>query len=128
MTLYIHKCVNAHVHLYLTLSLFFSPHFFVPFPIDPVALLEKDPSKAETQSVPSSAAVKQDILLPPEGAVTTEKGVPESSKLLEENLTEDKEVELMDVHEDGTQIEGNVLVFLGNAKHVIFVCHTHFPT
>lgn len=121
MTLYIHKCVNA--HLCLTLSL-----FFAPFPIDPVALLEKDPSKAESQSVPSPAAVKQDILLPPEGAVTTEKAVPESSKLLEENLTEDKEVELMDVHEDGTQLEGDVLAFLGNVKHAIFVFHTHFPT
>lgn len=87
--------------------------FFFQCPIDPVALLlEKDPSKAEPQSVPSPAAVKQDIVLPPGAAVTTEKGVPETSKLLEENLTEDKEVELMADHEDGTQTEGNVHAFL----------------
>lgn len=120
--------MNANVHLYISPCPCFVPNFFVPFPTDPVALPEKDPSKAEPQSVPSPAAVKKDILLPPEGAVKTEKDVPESSKHLEENLTEDKEVELMDVHEDGTQIEGNVLAFLGNVKHVIFVFHTHFRT
>lgn len=87
--------------------------WFFPCPVAPVALLlAKDPSQAEPQSVPPPAAVKQDILLPPGGAVTTEKGVPETSKLLENNLTEDKEVELMDVQEDGTQTEGNELVFL----------------
>ncbi|XP_040011702.1 Golgi membrane protein 1 [Xiphias gladius] len=65
----------------------------------------KDLSKADFQSVPSAAAVKQDILLPPEGGVNTQEGEAEASKLLKNNLTEDKEMEVMDAHEEGAQTE-----------------------
>lgn len=65
----------------------------------------KDFSELESQSSPSAAAVKQDILPPPVGAVTTDEGEEETSKLVKNNLTDDKDMELMDVHEDGTQTE-----------------------
>ncbi|XP_071339212.1 Golgi membrane protein 1 isoform X2 [Trachinotus anak] len=65
----------------------------------------KDLSKAEFKSVPSAAAVKQDILLPPEGAVKSQEGEAETSKPLENNLTEDNEMEVMDAHEEGAQTE-----------------------
>ncbi|TDH12772.1 hypothetical protein EPR50_G00051260 [Perca flavescens] len=67
---------------------------------------EKDLSKVESQAVPSAAAVKQDTLLPPEGAVNTQEGEAETSEPLKNNLTEDKDVEVMDAHEEGTQTEG----------------------
>lgn len=66
---------------------------------------EKYLSTAESQSVPSAVAVKQDTLLPPEGAVETEKGEAETSKPLKNNLTEDKAMEVMDAHEEGAQTE-----------------------
>lgn len=70
----------------------------------------KDLSKLESKPVPSAAAVKQDILPPPEGAVKTQNDeASETSKLLKNNLTEEKEVELMDAHEQGTQTEGKEL-------------------
>lgn len=59
----------------------------------------------ETESVPSAAAVKQDVLLPPGGAVTTDEAQADSSKLLKNNLTEDKEMELMDAHEEDAPVE-----------------------
>lgn len=72
----------------------------------------EDAPKVEPQSVPSAAAVKKDILLPPEGAIKTEEGEAEDSKLLKNNLTEDKEDELMGLQEEGAKIEGNEFVFL----------------
>lgn len=72
----------------------------------------KDFSEPESQSSPSAAAVKQDILPPPVGAVTTDEGEEETSKLVKNNLTDDKDMELMDVHEDGTQTEGKELTLL----------------
>lgn len=81
---------------------------------------EKDLSKVESQSVPSAAAVKQDILSPPEGAVEGEKGEAETSKPLKNNLTEDNEMEVMDVHEEGAQTEeadpGMEGMLIGQAK------------
>ncbi|XP_063753541.1 Golgi membrane protein 1 [Eleginops maclovinus] len=65
----------------------------------------KDPSKIEYQSVPSAAAVKQETLLPPEGAVTPKEGEAETSEPVKDNLTEDKEMEVMDVHGEDTQAE-----------------------
>ncbi|KAE8292097.1 Golgi membrane protein 1 Golgi membrane protein GP73 Golgi phosphoprotein 2 [Larimichthys crocea] len=56
----------------------------------------KDLSKVDSQSVPSAASVKQDVLPPPVGDVVTEEGEAETSKLLTDNLTEDKNVGLMD--------------------------------
>ncbi|XP_041643137.1 Golgi membrane protein 1 [Cheilinus undulatus] len=60
---------------------------------------------AKDFSVPSATAGKQDILSPPEGAVATEEGEAEAGKLVKNNLTEDKEVEVMDAHEEGAQAE-----------------------
>lgn len=47
-------------------------------------------------------------MLPLEGADKTEEGETETetSKLLTKNLTEDKETEVMDAHEEDTQTEG----------------------
>lgn len=64
--------------------------------------LAKDLSKAE--SVPSAAAAEQDIL-PQEGAVKTDESEGEPNKLLDNNLTEDKDMEVMDAHEEGAQTE-----------------------
>ncbi|XP_029999514.1 Golgi membrane protein 1 isoform X2 [Sphaeramia orbicularis] len=65
-------------------------------------------ARLESESVPSAAAVKQDdILPPPEGAVKTQAGEAETNGPLENNLNEnkeDKDLELMDVHE-GAQTE-----------------------
>lgn len=66
---------------------------------------EKDVSKVESQSVPSAAAVKQDILLPPEEGVETEEGETETSEPLRNSLTEDKDMEVMDAHEEEVQTE-----------------------
>lgn len=68
--------------------------------------MAKDLTEVASQSGPSLAVVKQDLLQPPEGTVTTE-GEAETSKLLKNNLTEDKEMEVMDA-----QIEGKELTFL----------------
>lgn len=59
-----------------------------------------DQALAKDVTVPSATAGKQDILLPPEGAATTEEGEAGTSKLLNNNLTEDKEMEVMDAHEE----------------------------
>ncbi|XP_076587168.1 Golgi membrane protein 1 isoform X2 [Chaetodon auriga] len=67
--------------------------------------LAKDLSEVESRSVPSAAAVKQDTLLPPEGTILTEKIEAEKSKLVTNNLTEDKDMELMDAHEEDTRTE-----------------------
>lgn len=67
----------------------------------PVALTSvKGLSKQESRSSPTAAVVKQDIFPPPEGP---EKGVgdeTETSKPLENNLTEDKDMELMDIKDE----------------------------
>ncbi|XP_037633993.1 Golgi membrane protein 1 [Sebastes umbrosus] len=68
-------------------------------------LPEEDLSKVEHQSVPSAAAVKQDILLPPEEALETEEGEAETSEPFKNNLTEDKDMEVMDAREEGAQTE-----------------------
>lgn len=81
---------------------------------------EKDLSKVESQPVPSATAAKQDILSPPEGAVEGEKGETETSKSVKNNLTEDNEMEVMDVHEEGAQTEeadpGMEGMLIGRAK------------
>lgn len=75
-------------------------------PNTPVDLLTgKDLSKIDSQSVPSAAAVKQETLLPPEGAVIPQEGEAETSEPVKNNLTEEKEVEVMDVHGEDTQTE-----------------------
>lgn len=81
--------------------------FYLPGPDAPGDLpSQKDLSKAESQTAPAAANVKQDILLPPEEAVETEEGEAETIEHLKNNLTENNEVELMDAHEDGAQTEG----------------------
>ncbi|KAM3867477.1 Golgi membrane protein 1 [Diretmus argenteus] len=65
----------------------------------------KDISKPESESVPSAAVVKHDTVMPPEGAVGTEGRDVAASKLEKFNLTEDKDLEVMDTHGEGTRIE-----------------------
>ncbi|XP_047448456.1 Golgi membrane protein 1 isoform X2 [Mugil cephalus] len=72
-------------------------------PSAPVELLPaKDFSKTES---PTAAAVKQDVVEPQEGAIKTDEVETETSKLLKNNLTENKGIELMDAQEDGVQTE-----------------------
>ncbi|XP_074527031.1 Golgi membrane protein 1 isoform X2 [Halichoeres trimaculatus] len=59
-----------------------------------------DQALAKDVTVPSATVGKQDILSPPEGAATTEEGDAETSKHVKNNLTEDKEMEVMDAHEE----------------------------
>ncbi|XP_029366641.1 Golgi membrane protein 1 isoform X1 [Echeneis naucrates] len=65
----------------------------------------KDLFKLELKPVPSADVVKQEILVTPEGAVKTPEDEVETSKLMKNNLTEDKEVEVMDAHETGVQTD-----------------------
>ncbi|XP_038558960.1 Golgi membrane protein 1 [Micropterus salmoides] len=76
--------------------------------------MAKDLTEVASQSGPSLAVVKQDLLQPPEGTVTTE-GEAETSKLLKNNLTEDKEMEVMDaqIEEADPGMEG---MLVGNVK------------
>ncbi|XP_058491877.1 Golgi membrane protein 1 [Solea solea] len=71
--------------------------------------LVNDVAKMESQSDPSAAAavvvVKEASLPPPEGAVKTQVADTEPSKLEKNNLTEDKEMKVMDVHEEDTPTE-----------------------
>ncbi|XP_029916285.1 Golgi membrane protein 1 isoform X1 [Myripristis murdjan] len=62
----------------------------------------KDLSKPESKSVPLTVTVKQETLLPPEGPVGAEDREAEASK--PQKKTQD-EVEVMDAHGEGTQIE-----------------------
>lgn len=71
----------------------------------------KDLSKVDSQSVPSAASVKQDVLPPPVGDVVTEEGEAETSKLLTDNLTEDKNVGLMDAQTEGKEKQKNNLLY-----------------
>ncbi|XP_039887577.1 Golgi membrane protein 1 isoform X1 [Simochromis diagramma] len=63
----------------------------------------KDLSKAE--SVPATAALKQEDKQPQEGADNADEVEGETGKLLENNLIEDKENEAMDAHEEDPQTE-----------------------
>lgn len=75
-------------------------------PDDPVDLSpEKHLTKVESQSVPTAAAVKQDLMLPLEEAVKTEEGEAKTSKPLKSNWSEDRAMEVMDTHEEGVQTE-----------------------
>ncbi|XP_053181245.1 Golgi membrane protein 1 [Scomber japonicus] len=65
----------------------------------------KGPLQKESQSVPSATAIKQEVLLPPEDADETDMSETKTSKLLTKNLTEDKDTEVMDAHEEATQTE-----------------------
>lgn len=65
----------------------------------------KDLSKDELKSVPSATAAKLDVLPPPEGAIKTQEAGKETNEPMRNNLTEDNDMELMDVHEEGAQTE-----------------------
>ncbi|KAL6114093.1 golm1 [Pungitius sinensis] len=60
----------------------------------------QDHSKVESQSAPSAAAVQQDVLLPPEEAFKTEEGETDPREALKNNLTEDRDLQVMDAHEE----------------------------
>lgn len=115
-TLILLICTYLYSHLNNKCALSFFPCFLPCYFTGPDAPADlspaKDFSELESQSSPSAAAVKQDILPPPVGAVTTDEGEEETSKLVKNNLTDDKDMELMDVHEDGTQTEGKELTLL----------------
>lgn len=71
-----------------------------------------DQALAKDVTVPAATAGKQDTLSPPEGAAATAEGETGTSKLLNNNLAEDKEVEVMDAHEESpAQTEGTGLIF-----------------
>lgn len=88
------------LHPHILLAYFLGPNTPVDLPTG------KDLSKIYSQSIPSAAAVKQETLLPPEGAVLPQEGEAETSEPVKNNLTEDKEMEVMDVHGEDTQTEG----------------------
>lgn len=69
----------------------------------------KDLSKPESKSVPLAVTVKQETLLPPEGPMGAEDRKAEASKPQEK--TQD-EMEVMDAHGEGTQIEGKKIHLL----------------
>ncbi|XP_041855892.1 Golgi membrane protein 1 [Melanotaenia boesemani] len=62
-----------------------------------------DSSKLVSQPVPSAAADKQDTMQPEEDDVKTDEA--EDEKHLKNNMTEDREMEVMDIHEEGAQTE-----------------------
>ncbi|KAM4576567.1 Golgi membrane protein 1 isoform 2-T2 [Odontesthes bonariensis] len=80
----------------------------------------KDLSKEEPQFVPSAATVMQDILQTEEETIRTDEVEEETSKPFKNNLTEDKEIEVMDTNEDGTQTEeadpGMAGILIGQGK------------
>ncbi|KAM8886506.1 Golgi membrane protein 1 [Spinachia spinachia] len=65
----------------------------------------QDPSKVESQSAPSAAAVQQDLLLPPEEDFKTEEGESETTEALKNDLTEDGELRVMAAHEEDAEAE-----------------------
>lgn len=65
----------------------------------------KDLSKAEPQAVPSDIEFKQKSIQPKEGADKADKTEAETGKLVKNNLTEDKGIEVIDTHEEGPQRE-----------------------
>ncbi|XP_030594271.1 Golgi membrane protein 1 isoform X2 [Archocentrus centrarchus] len=75
-------------------------------PSDPVEYpTSKDLSKAEPQAVPSDVELKQDSIQPKEGAAKGDEVEAETSKLVKNNLTKDKGMEVIDTHEEGPQRE-----------------------
>lgn len=68
-------------------------------------LPDEEPSKEEAKPVPTAAAAEKDVLPPLGGVVATEKDEQMDSKLMQENLTEDKDMELLDAHEEDAHSE-----------------------
>uniref|UniRef100_A0A3Q3JEN7 Golgi membrane protein 1 n=1 Tax=Monopterus albus TaxID=43700 RepID=A0A3Q3JEN7_MONAL len=100
-----HKCIDSRCTCFL-------PCYFP----GPDALVDLPPaidlSKVQSQSVPLSAEDKQDILQPPEGAVKTQEGEAEPIEPLKNNLTEEKDMQVIDAHEEETPTEGKELGIL----------------
>lgn len=110
----------THSHAY---GVFLSPALIVlvfclvvfPAPSSPgESLPTKNLSKEQPESVPPAPEEKQDVLLPPGGAVGTEEGQADGSKLGQDNLTEDKDVGLMDTPDDGAHTEGKEILVQEN--------------
>lgn len=95
---------------------------YLPGPDAQVDLPLQDLSKVESQSAPSAAAVQQDFLLAPEQAVKTEEEETETEtetetrEPLKNNLTEDRELQVMDAHEEGARTEGRGPVSLKHSQ------------
>jgi len=92
--------MQPHLAFICCLVVFPGPDFSVEKP--PV----KDLSEEEPQFVPSAATAKQGVLETEEEAIKTDEVEEETSRPFKNNLTEDKEIEVMDTNEDGTQTEG----------------------
>lgn len=69
------------------------------------SLPEKEPFKEDVKPVPTAAPVEKDVVAPQGGVVTTEKDDPMDSKHMRDNLTEDNDMELLDVHEEDAHSE-----------------------
>lgn len=66
---------------------------------------KEERSKEEAKPVPTAAAAEKDALPPQGGVVNTEKEGPVDSKTMQENLTEDQDMELLDAHEEDAHSE-----------------------
>lgn len=69
------------------------------------SLPDKDPIKEVDKTVPTGATDEKDVLPPLGGVVTTEKDGEMDSKPIQDNLTEDKDMELLDAHEEDAHSE-----------------------
>lgn len=69
------------------------------------SLSDKEPFKEEGKLVPTAASAQKDVLPPLGGVVSTEKDGPMDSKPIQDNLTEDKDMELLDAHEEDAHSE-----------------------
>lgn len=72
------------------------PHHDIPLTAPP----DEEHLKEDVKPVPTVTMVKKDLLAPLDGVVTTEKDGPMDSKHIQDNLTEDKDMELLDAHEE----------------------------
>lgn len=69
------------------------------------SLSDKEVLKEDAKPVPTAAAAEKDVLPPLGGVVTTEKDGPVESKPVQDNFTEDKDMELLDAHEEDAHSE-----------------------
>lgn len=64
------------------------------------SLPDKEPLKEDAVPLPSVAAAVKDDLPPLGGVDAEEKEAPMDNKAMQENLAEDKDMELLDAHEE----------------------------
>lgn len=69
------------------------------------SLPDKKLFKEDAKPVATAATGEKDVLLPLDGVVATEKDGPMETKPIQDNLTEDKDMELLDAHEEDAHSE-----------------------